>query len=204
MAFINVRKKVVQAKIVYYGPGRSGKTTNLEYIFRRFKEKAMADIVSISTHGDRTLYFDYMPLNLGKVKGYDVTIQLYTVPGQVKYEATRKLVLNGVDGVVFVADSMEVRREKNKSSLRSLHTNLQSYNKSIFDIPLVLQLNKRDLKSQGIPLLDTDEMTRELNGRLKAPVFEASAVSGDNVVNTLKKIITLTQATLSNSITVQN
>ncbi len=200
MAFIDTRKKRVQAKIVYYGPGRSGKTTNLEYIYKKFKDKTNSKIVSVSTHGDRTLFFDYLPLNLGKIKGYDVTIQLYTVPGQVKYESTRRLVLNGVDGVVFVADSMDVRREKNKESLKNLHENLKSYKKSIFDIPLVIQLNKRDLEKEGIPLISTDAMTKELNGRLQAPVLEASAVSGGNVVNTLKEIITLTQVSLAEAI----
>ncbi len=200
MAFINTRKKIVQAKIVYYGPGRSGKTTNLEYICNKYKDRTRTDIVSVSTHGDRTLFFDYLPLHLGKIKGYEITIQLYTVPGQVKYESTRRLVLNGVDGVVFVADSMEVRRDKNKESLKNLHQNLKSYDKSIFDIPLVLQFNKRDLEKGGIPLLGIEEMKKELNGRLKAPVLEASAVSGDNVVNTLKQIIKLTQSSLAKAI----
>ncbi len=200
MAFINVKKKIIQAKIVYYGPGRSGKTTNIEYIFKKFKNRTQSSIVSVATHGDRTLYFDYMPLNIGKVNGYDLTVQLYTVPGQVKYEATRKLVLKGVDGVVFVADSMEVRRENNKVSLKSLHENLKSYNKSIFDIPLVIQLNKRDLASQGIPLLSREVMDKQLNSRLKAPTYEASAMSGENVVNTLKKIIILTQSVLVKTI----
>lgn len=200
MAFINVKKKLIQAKIVYYGPGRSGKTTNIEYIFKKFKDKTQSNIVSVATHGDRTLYFDYMPLNIGKVNGYDLTVQLYTVPGQVKYEATRKLVLKGVDGVVFVADSMEVRREHNKASLKSLHENLKSYNKSIFEIPLVLQFNKRDLESQGIPLLSPEDMEKALNSRLKAPTYEASAMSGENVTTTLKKIISLTQSILIDTI----
>lgn len=200
MAFIDARKKQIQAKIVYYGPGRSGKTTNIEYLYKKFRDRTNSEIVSVSTHGDRTLFFDYLPLNLGKVKDHEITIQLYTVPGQVKYDSTRRLVLNGVDGVVFVADSMEVRREKNRESLRNLHENLKTYKKSIFDIPLVLQLNKRDLDKQGVPLTDPEEMKRELNGRLQAPVFEASAVSGDNVVNTLKQIIMLTQSSLAKSI----
>lgn len=199
MAFIDVRKKNVQAKIVYYGPGRSGKTTNIEYLFSKFRDKTKSDIVSIATHGDRTLYFDYIPLNLGRINGYDLTIQLYTVPGQVKYESTRKLVLRGVDGIVFVADSLEVRRNHNKISLQSLHENLKSYNKSIFNIPLLIQFNKRDLENHGYTVLAAEVMNKELNSRLKAPVIEASAVTGHNVVNTLKKIIALTQAEIKTS-----
>lgn len=201
MAFINRKNKIVQLKIVYYGPGRSGKTTNLEYIFKKYRQRIKSDIVSVSTHGDRTLFFDYMPFNLGKVSGYDMTIQLYTVPGQVKYESTRKLVLKGADGVVFVADSMEVRREKNRNSLKNLHDNLKSYNKSIFDIPLVLQYNKRDLSSQGVALMDVATMDKELNGRLKVPFFESSATTGDMVIPTLKKIISMSQAKISDELT---
>lgn len=196
MAFINRNKKIVQVKIVYYGPGRSGKTSNLECIFRKCRDRVKTDIISVATHGDRTLYFDYMPFNLGKINDYDITIQLYTVPGQVKYDATRRLVLQGVDGVVFVADSMEVRREKNKESLQNLHQNLKSYNKSIFDIPLVLQYNKRDLAAQDIPLLDIETMDKDLNSRLKAPAYAASATTGEMVTQTLKKIIALTQAAI--------
>lgn len=196
MAFINRSKKIVQVKIVYYGPGRSGKTSNLEYIFKKCRDRVKTDIISVATHGDRTLYFDYMPFNLGKINDYDITIQLYTVPGQVKYDATRRLVLQGVDGVVFVADSMEVRRNKNKESLQNLHENLKSYNKSIFDIPIVMQYNKRDLVGQDIPLMDIETMDKDLNSRLKAPYFAASATTGEMVTSTLKKIISLTRVSI--------
>jgi len=131
LAFINLKKKQVQVKIVYYGPGRGGKTTNLEYIYRQFNQRIESEMVAIKTRGDRTLFFDFLPLNIGKIKGYDVKIQFYTVPGQVKYNATRRLVLRGVDGIVFVADSMAVRREKNIESLKNLHQNLAGYKKSI-------------------------------------------------------------------------
>lgn len=192
MAFINIKNKEVQAKIVYYGPGRGGKTSNLEYIYQQFRDRIPSEMVSIKTHGDRTLFFDFMPFMVGKIKGYSVRVQLYTVPGQVKYDATRRLVLKGVDGVVFVADSLSVQRKKNLISLKNLQTNLAAYKKDIFKIPLVLQYNKRDLEDQGIPVLPIDILEKDLNQQLKVPSFPASALKGDNVVATLKKIISLT------------
>jgi mutual gliding-motility protein MglA len=197
LAFINLKKREVQAKIVYYGPGRGGKTTNLEYIYKTLRNRVQTEMVAIKTHGDRTLFFDFLPFDVGKIKNYDVKIQLYTVPGQVKYNATRRLVLRGVDGIVFVADSMALRREKNILSLKDAQENLAYYKKSISKIPLVLQYNKRDLEEQGIPLLPVDQLQKELNAQLKVPYFEASALVGDNVVATLKKIIALTMASLS-------
>ena len=179
-------------KIVYYGPGRCGKTTNLEYINRTFRNQIVSEMVSLKTHGDRTLFFDFLPFNMGKIKGYDIKIQLYTVPGQVKYNATRKLVLRGVDGIVFVADAMAKQREKNIRSLNQLHENLLSYKESIFKIPLVMQYNKIDLKEHGIPILPTEVLQKDLNSRLQVPHFEASAVTGYNVAATLKKIIAST------------
>jgi hypothetical protein len=194
VAFVNQKNKEVQAKIVYYGPGRGGKTTNLEYIYKKFQERIKTEFVSIKTHGDRTLFFDFLPFDVGKIMGYSVKIQLYTVPGQVKYNATRQLVLKGVDGVVFVADSMEVRKDKNRLSLKNLQENLSIYNKNIFKIPLVLQYNKRDLTD--IPLMSVETMQKDLNSQLKAPYLEASALNGHNVVVTLKKIISLTMGSL--------
>jgi hypothetical protein len=129
---------------------------------------------------------------MGQIKGYDIKIQLYTVPGQVKYNATRKLVLKGVDGIVFVADAMEKQREKNIRSLNQLHENLQSYKESIFKIPLVIQYNKVDLKEHGIPVLPISVLQQDLNSRLQVPYFEASAITGYNVAATLKKIISST------------
>ena len=192
MSFVNLRERIVQVKIVYYGPGRGGKTTNLEYINKKFQKQIQSEMVSLKTHGDRTLFFDFLPFDMGQIKGYDLKIQLYTVPGQVKYNATRKLVLKGVDGIVFVADAQEQMREKNIRSLNQLHENLVEYNESIFRLPLVLQYNKVDLRNQGIPILPTAVLEKDLNSKLRAPYFEASAITGYNVPETLKKIISLT------------
>jgi len=197
VAFINLKKKEVQAKIVYYGPGRGGKTTNLEQIHKTFRDRISSEMVAIKTHGDRTLFFDFLPFDIGQIKGYNVRLQIYTVPGQVKYDATRRLVLRGVDGLVFVADSMQLRREKNLLSLKNAEDNLKLYKKDIRRIPLVLQYNKRDLGEQGIPILTIDELQKDLNAELEAPFFAASALIGENVVETLKKIISLTMASLA-------
>ncbi len=196
MAFVNLKNKEIQVKIVYYGPGRGGKTTNLEYIYKKFRKRINTEMVTVKTHGDRTLFFDFLPFDIGVINGYDVKIQLYTVPGQVKYNATRRLVLRGVDGIVFVADAMAVRREKNILSLKNLQENLANYKKSIFKIPCVLQYNKLDLLEQGIPLLSTDILEKDLNSQLKRPSFSASALKGTNVVATLKKIISMTVASI--------
>ena len=196
MAFVNLKKKEVQVKIVYYGPGRGGKTTNLEYIYKQFNHRIQTEMIAIKTHGDRTLFFDFLPFEMGQIKGYDIKIQLYTVPGQVKYNATRKLVLRGVDGVVFVADSMEVRREKNTDSLKNLQDNLIAYKKNIDTLPIVLQYNKRDLAEQGVPLLPVEVLEEDLNKELKAPSFSASAVQGTNVAETMKKIILMVMVSL--------
>ncbi|MFH1124487.1 MAG: GTPase domain-containing protein [Pseudomonadota bacterium] len=201
MAIINLKKREVQAKIVYYGPGRGGKTTNLEYLYEKFKERMKTEMVTIKTHGDRTLFFDFLPIQIGKIKGYDIRVQLYTVPGQVKYDATRRLVLRGVDGIVFVADSLAVRRKENLLSLKNLADNLASYKKNIFDIPLVLQYNKRDLMEEGLPLIPVESLEKDLNSRLKAPSFEASALKGSNVVQTMKKIIIMTIGSLQKELT---
>jgi len=200
LALINIKKKEIQAKIVYYGPGRGGKTTNLEHIFSKFKDNIKSEMITIKTNGDRTLFFDFLPLNAGKIKDYSVKIQLYTVPGQVIYNETRRLVLRGADGIVFVADSMSLRKEKNLISLKNLQENLSTYKKSIFKIPLVIQYNKRDLEAEGIPLIPIEVLEQSLNNKLKAPTFEASAVSGENVMQTLKKIISLTVASLAKEI----
>ena len=200
MAFVNLKNKEVQAKVIYYGPGRGGKTTNLEYIFSKFRQRIKSEMVSIKTHGDRTLFFDFLPFDIGKIMGYDVRIQLYTVPGQIKYNATRRLVLKGVDGVVFVADSQVDQRKKNLLSLKNLQENLATYKKSIFKVPLVLQYNKRDLENEGIPIMPMEQMEKDLNSQLKVPSFGASAVSGENVIPTLKKIISLTMTSLQSTL----
>jgi hypothetical protein len=196
LAFINPKTKEVQIKIVYYGPGRGGKTTNLEYINNKFRHRITSDMVSLKTHGDRTLFFDFLPFDIGKIQGYDARIQLYTVPGQVKYNETRKLVLKGVDGIVFVADVQPEQRQKNIDSLNNLNDNLAAYHLDIFNIPIVLQYNKIDLKHSGVEVLTNEIMQQDLNSRLKAPAFEASALQGGNVVPTLKKIIMITMASL--------
>jgi len=196
MAFVNFKNKEIQVKIVYYGPGRGGKTSNLEYIYRKFANRINSEMVTVKTHGDRTLFFDFLPFDIGIINGYDVKIQLYTVPGQVKYNATRRLVLRGVDGIVFVADAMAVRRKKNILSLKNLQENLTAYKKSIFRMPFVMQYNKIDLKEQGIPLLPLATLERDLNSQLKRPSFPASTVLGTNVVATLKRIISLTVASI--------
>ncbi|MGI6657393.1 MAG: GTP-binding protein [Desulfobulbus sp.] len=201
MSFINLREKIIQVKIVYYGPGRGGKTTNLEYINRKFSKQIQSEMVSLKTHGDRTLFFDFLPFNMGQIQGFELKIQLYTVPGQVKYNATRKLVLNGVDGIVFVADAQEQMREKNIRSLNQLHENLQSYKESIFKIPLVLQYNKVDLRNQGVSILPTEILERDLNSKLQAPAFEASALTGYNVPETLKRIISSTVVSIQKKLT---
>ncbi len=200
MSFINLKDKVVQIKIVYYGTGRGGKTTNLEYINRRFKKQIQSEMVSLKTHGDRTLFFDFLPFDMGQIKGFDMKIQLYTVPGQVKYNATRKLVLKGVDGIVFVADAQKEMREKNIRSLNQLHENLLSFKESIFRIPLVMQYNKVDLRNQGVPILPISVLEKDLNSKLKVPSLEASAMTGYNVPETLKKIISMTVVSIQNKL----
>ena len=192
MAIFNMKKRLIECKVVFYGPGRCGKTTNLEYIFGQYKKQVKGEMVSINTEGDRTLFFDFLPMGLGKIRGCDVRVQMYTVPGQVKYSSTRKLVLRGVDGIVFVADSLEVRREKNMESLKDLQANLKEYGKGIFKVPLVMQYNKRDLAEQGIPLMPIELMERDLNRQLKVPSFEASAVKGTGVGLTLKECLKVT------------
>ncbi len=196
MAVFNVKQREIECKVVYYGPGRCGKTTNLEYIHKTFKKQVTGDMVSVNTEGDRTLFFDFLPIGLGKIKGCDVRVQLYTVPGQVKYSSTRKLVLRGVDGVIFVADSLDVRREKNMLSLKDLQQNLKEYGISIFKTPVVIQHNKRDLAEQGFPLMSLEQMNRDLNRQLKAPSFPASAFTGEGVGVTLKECLKLTLKSL--------
>ena len=196
MAVINLKKREVECKIVYYGPGRGGKTSNLQYIFSNSRKLMTDEMVSIKTKGDLTLFFDFVPMGVGKIKGCDVRVQLYTVPGQVKYSSTRKLVLKGVDGLVFVADSLKVRHEKNILSLKDLALNLQSYGLNIKEIPLVLQYNKRDLASEGVPLMPVEEMENAYNHQLKVPSFPASAVTGKNVNITLKECLVRTLRSL--------
>jgi len=188
VAFIDLSKNEIQAKIVYYGPGRGGKTTNLLYVHESMSKQVCGKMVTIDTKGDRTLFFDFLPLSIGRVLNMTIRIQLYTVPGQVMYNTTRKLVLRGVDGVVFVGDSLKVQKQKNVESLENLAQNLKAEGLEIEQVPLVLQYNKRDLIKSNIPLLSVEELQNDLNLDLKVPWFEASAVSGEGVYETLREV----------------
>lgn len=192
MAVVNLKSREIECKIVYYGPGRCGKTTNLEYIHRTYKKQVHGEMISIDTEGDRTLFFDFLPMGLGKIKGCDIKVQLYTVPGQVQYRSTRQLVLNGVDGLIFVADSLKVRRKKNVESLKDLNENLKKMGMNILRIPLVMQYNKRDLENTEMPLMKVEQMERDLNRQLRVPSFPASAVNGQGVGATLTQCLKLT------------
>ncbi len=199
MAVVNLKTKKVVTKIVFYGPGRGGKTTSLESIHRNYRDRINAELVSLKTHGDRTLFFDFIPIEIGKVNGYDVKLQIYTVPGKVEYNATRRLILMGVDGIVFVADAMAVQRENNIISLQNLQENLKIYKKDIFSIPIVMQYNKIDLRDQPILLTSAEDLNIDLNSQLKAPWFETSALKGINISEVLKKITSTTLASLQNA-----
>jgi hypothetical protein len=200
MPFINFSKDEIQCKIVYYGAGFCGKTTNLQYIFGQTVDDIRGKMVSIDTKGDRTLFFDFLSLNLGKIRGFDIRVQLYTVPGQVHYDATRKLVLKGVDGVVFVADSLKVQRKKNIESLINLAKNLAEKGISIRTIPLVIQYNKRDLDGTDSETLAIEILEKDLNSMLKAPSFSASALEGHGVFETLREISKLVVKDVSRKI----
>lgn len=186
MTFINYASREINCKIVYYGPGLCGKTTNLQYIFDTTAPQARGKLISLATETDRTLFFDFMPLELGTVRGFKTRFHLYTVPGQVFYDASRKLILKGVDGVVFVADSQEERMDANIESLYNLEENLQSQGYDLMKIPYVLQLNKRDLPN----IIPKDELTAELK-RKDEPVVEAVAATGNGVFDTLKAVAKL-------------
>ncbi len=200
MPFINFSKDEIQCKIVYYGAGFCGKTTNLQYIFGHTVEHIRGKMVSIDTKGDRTLFFDFLSLNLGKIRGFDIRVQLYTVPGPVHYDATRKLVLKGVDGVVFVADSLKVQRKKNIESLINLAKNLAEKGISIRTVPLVLQYNKRDLDGTDSEILPLDVLEKDLNSMLRVPSFSASALKGKGIYETLREISKLVVKDVSRKI----
>ena len=184
MAFINYAAREINCKIVYYGPGLCGKTTNIQWIHKKTREDAKGKLISLATETDRTLFFDFMPIELGSIRGFRTRFHLYTVPGQVFYEASRKLILKGVDGVVFVADSQDVRQDANIDSLENLKQNLSDHGYDPMAIPYVLQLNKRDLPGA----LEPDELKKDLQFR-EEPIFEAIATDGTGVFDTLKGII---------------
>lgn len=183
MTFINYASREINCKIVYYGPGLCGKTTNLQHIFESTAPGSRGKLISLATETDRTLFFDFMPLELGTVRGFKTRFHLYTVPGQVFYDASRKLILKGVDGVVFVADSQEERMDANVESLYNLEENLQTQGYDLMKLPYVLQLNKRDLPN----IIPADELAAELR-RKEEPVVEAVAATGAGVFDTLKAV----------------
>jgi mutual gliding-motility protein MglA len=185
MPLINFTTREITCKIVYYGPGRSGKTTNLQYIFQRVPQDRRGRMVSLATQTDRTLFFDFLPLELGSISGFATRFQLYTVPGQVYYNATRKLVLQGADGVVFVADSQARQLDENVESLQNLHANLLEQGIDVRTLPIIMQYNK-----QGLPpelILTEEELDDALNFR-SAPAVGADALEGRGVFETLKSV----------------
>ena len=186
MTFINYASKEINCKIVYYGPGLGGKTTNLQYIYAKTAPDAKGKMISLATEADRTLFFDFLPLDLGTVRGFTTRFHLYTVPGQVFYDASRKLILKGVDGVVFVADSQVERAEANIESIRNLEDNLREHGLDLKTIPYALQFNKRDL-TNAMPV---EDLYRSLNYK-REPTFEGVATTGVGVFDTLKSVAKL-------------
>jgi len=186
MSFINYASREINCKIVYYGPGLCGKTTNLQYIFQKTAPEARGKMISLATETERTLFFDFLPLALGEIRGFKTRFHLYTVPGQVFYDASRKLILKGVDGVVFVADSQEERLDANIESLENLKDNLEEQGYQLEQLPFVVQYNKRDLPN-ATPV---NELRELLNPGL-VPEFEACAQSGEGVFETLKGVAKL-------------
>ena len=194
MPVVNYQSREITCKIVYYGPGRSGKTTNLQHVYSQLPEDRKGKMVSLATETDRTLFFDFLPLDLGSISGFATRFQLYTVPGQVYYQATRRLVLQGVDGVVFVADSQRRQMAENVESLQDLHANLAELGFDPRGVPLVMQYNKRDLPDEEI--ISVAGLERELNFR-DVPSFSAAAVNGAGVFETLRAIASRVLAKLS-------
>jgi mutual gliding-motility protein MglA len=192
MSLVNYSTREITCKIVYYGPGRSGKTTNLQHIHGLLPEETRGRIVSLATEMDRTLFFDFLPVDLGTISGFQVRFQLYTVPGQVYYDATRRLVLQGADGVVFVADSQPSRQEENLESFRNLQENLLKQGVDPRAVPVCIQYNKRDLPEA----VGVEEMERTLNYRGDRSL-EASAATGEGVVETLRCVSELVLARLA-------
>ena len=183
MSFINYSSREINCKIVYYGPGLCGKTTNLQYIYNKTNPEAKGKMISLATETERTLFFDFLPLSLGEIRGFKTRFHLYTVPGQVFYDASRKLILKGVDGVVYVGDSQMERMEANIESLENLRSNLQEQGYDLAKVPYVIQYNKRDLPNAA-PM----EQLRPVLNPTKVPEFEACATSGAGVFDTLKAV----------------
>jgi signal recognition particle receptor subunit beta len=183
MSLINYSSREINCKIVYYGPGLCGKTTNIQYVYNKVDPGTKGKLITLATEMDRTLFFDFLPLELGTVKGFKTRFHLYTVPGQVYYDASRKLILRGVDGIVFVADSQTSRYDANIESLYNLHDNLEEYKLKVEDIPFVIQYNKRDMPD----IISLEDLEQELNPD-GYPSYEAIAVKGDGVFDTLKAV----------------
>jgi hypothetical protein len=183
MALINYAAREINVKIVYYGPGLSGKTTNIKYIYNKLAPHMKGKLVSLATEQERTLFFDFLPIDIGTVRGFKTRFHLYTVPGQVFYNASRRLILKGVDGIVFVADSQIDRMDDNIESFENMLENLETYGLKLDDIPYVMQYNKRDLPN----IASVEELERTLN-KDKVPYFEAIAPKGVGVFETLKEI----------------
>ena len=186
MSFINYSSREINCKIVYYGPGLCGKTTNLQYVYAKTNPDAKGKMISLATETERTLFFDFLPLSLGEIRGFKTRFHLYTVPGQVFYDASRKLILKGVDGVVFVADSQIERMEANLESVENLRVNLQEQGYDLAKIPYVVQYNKRDL-----PNIATVEELRRLLNPKGVPEYQAVAPTGVGVFDTLKAVAKL-------------
>jgi mutual gliding-motility protein MglA len=191
VSLINYSSREINCKIVYYGPGLCGKTTNLQHIYSRVPQETRGKMISLATEMDRTLFFDFLPIELGQIRGFRTRFHLYTVPGQVYYNASRKLILKGVDGIVFVADSQIDRFEANIESFMNMLDNLAEHDLSLERVPFVMQYNKRDLPR----VVPVDDLERELNPR-KAPYFEAVALRGTGVFDTLKVACKLVLKTL--------
>jgi hypothetical protein len=183
MTFINYASREINCKLVYYGPGLGGKTTNIKHVYEKTNPGSKGKLISLATETDRTLFFDFLPLDLGEIRGFRTRFHLYTVPGQVFYDASRKLILKGVDGIVFVADSQAARMEANLESLRNLELNLKDQGYDLRTMPYVAQFNKRDLPTA----MPVDEMKRQLHFK-DEPIFEAVASQGTGVFETLKTI----------------
>ncbi len=183
MSFVNYHAKEINCKIVYYGPGLGGKTTNIQHVYQKTASKNKGQMVTLNTENERTLFFDFLPLDLGVIRGFKTRFHLYTVPGQVFYEASRKLILRGVDGIVFIADSQVDKMEANKESLDGLKKNLVEQGHDLTKIPIVMQWNKRDLPN----IIDIQDLEREYN-QSDFPSFEACALKGEGVFETLKTI----------------
>jgi signal recognition particle receptor subunit beta len=186
MSFINYASREINCKIVYYGPGLCGKTTNLQFVYQKTAPDAKGKMISLATETERTLFFDFLPLSLGEIRGFKTRFHLYTVPGQVFYDASRKLILKGVDGVVFVADSQEERIDANIESLENLRNNLKEQGYDLDKLPYIMQYNKRDLPGA----MSVEELRRELN-TTNVPEFEACATTGEGVFETLKAVAKL-------------